>query len=41
MSYNHVDSFSSFTKAQYSALIQDNATIGCLQEHQVIGPLPN
>ena len=35
----HVASFAASIKATYSALVDDNVTVGCLLEHQLTGPL--
>ncbi len=36
---SHVASFAASIRATYSALVDDNATVGCLLEYQLTGPL--
>lgn len=35
---SHVASFVARVKAMYSALVDDNAAVGCFFEHQLTGP---
>ena len=37
-SYSQVASFAASVRAIYSALVDEKATVGCLFEHQLIGP---